>query len=200
MFRAAQVHSVEQSVTSFFSVSYHFFYTRVSCDKLTEIIISTVVSFFAELYFTLDNSYFIFIFHRFLVSHLKDYICLSHRQVHQFVHTCIVDSRDEFQVVTIYLCTFVLCRSDPVSITSLAVFLCNICKVSTAFDSVIDTVSQCLCLHCIFCIYLDLTEFHRVGSSSLSNYFERVDCIVGSVIVRTINSTNRSRVQTCNYV
>ena len=43
VFRAAQIHSVEQSVTGFFSVSYHLFYTRISCDKLAEIIISAVV-------------------------------------------------------------------------------------------------------------------------------------------------------------
>ena len=93
-----------------------------------------------------------------------------------------------------------MCRAHPVAFTCLTIFFSQIREVSTSFDSSIDTVCQGFCLQCIFCKYLDLTELDRVGSGSLGNYFEWIDSIVGTIIVRTINWTYRSRIQTGNYI
>ena len=158
MFGAIQISSVKQFVSGFFGVSHHFLNRRIGSDKLAEVIVSTVVCFLAEFNFTFHNSYFIFILHSFLVSHLQDYISLSQRQIYYFVHACIIDSRDKLQVVTIDLCAFILCRAHPVSLTRLTVFLSQICEVSTAFDSSIDTVRQGFCLQSVFCKHLNLTE------------------------------------------
>ena len=172
MFGAIQISSVKQFVSGFFGVSHHFLNRRIGSDKLAEVIVSTVVCFLAEFNFTLHHSYFIFILHCFLVSHLKNNVSLTQRQVYQFVHTCAVNSRNKFQVVTVNLCTFVLCSSHPVGITGLTVFLSKLYEVSTTFDSIVDTVGQSFRLSCICCIYLNLTELNRIGSRSLGYNFE----------------------------
>ena len=66
----AQIISLQQSVAGIFCISHHFLQGVVGSNKLAKVIVSLAVSFFAELNRTLDDSHFIFVFHRFFISHL----------------------------------------------------------------------------------------------------------------------------------
>ena len=200
MFRTIQIVSIQKLITSIFSISYHLLQCRVRSDKLAEFIVCLAVSFFAELYRTFNNGYFIFIFNSLLIHHLYNDICLCQVQVGHFVLAKSSDCIHILQVVTIQLCTFVVSRRNPGSLTGLTILLSDFSKVCTTFDGSIDTVSQSFCLRSIFSNHLYLTVLNRVCHWSSSQFLERVDRIVSRIVVRTIYTTYWNRIQTSSYI
>ena len=87
MLRAIQVGSIQQSVTGIFRISGQLIQRIVGSDELAEVIVCLAISFLAEFNRTLDNGYFIFIFHSFLVHHLQDNVRLPQSEVSQLVLT-----------------------------------------------------------------------------------------------------------------
>ncbi len=132
--RATQIHSVEQSVTGFFSVALPSFYYSISCDKTAKIIRHGCKFLLLNSTSRLITTTLYLSFYRFLVSHLKITVCLSHRQVHQFVHTCIV-SRDEFpgyHRLSVHLRT--VAEVNQFCITSRPYFFARSAKLAPPFD------------------------------------------------------------------
>ena len=159
MLRAIQIVSFQQSISGFFRIRHHFIQRRISSNKLAEIIISSIISFLAEIYRTLDHGYFIFILNSLFIGHLKNNISLSESQISYLFYSQIIDSRDKFQILIINLLILITCSSQPVGISGLTILLCQFSKVRTTFNGIINTVGQCFCFGSIFCIYLNLTEF-----------------------------------------
>ena len=200
MLRTVQVSSIQQSVPCIFCIGNQFVQSIVGCNELTEVIVCLAISFLAEFNRTLDNGYFIFIFHSFFIHHLQDNVCLSQSEVSQLILTQSSDGCNILQIITIHLSTFIVGRRNPCCLTCLAVLLGYFSKVCTAFNGCVDTVSQSLGLGNIFCNHLNLTILNGVRHSSRSQFLERIDCIVRCIIVRTIYTTYLYRIQTGNNV
>jgi len=82
--------------------------------------------------------------------------------------------RDEFQVITVDLRTFVLSGSQPIRITGLTVFFSQLHEVGATFNRIVDTVCQCLCFQRVFHVYLNLAEFDRVGTAALATILKEL--------------------------
>ena len=137
---AGEVCARDQSISAFFCVFLQVFQSGILSNKLAELVVSIVVSFLAEFYRTHDNGYLIFILDSLLVGYLQNDICLSQRQIGQFVLSQSCDSGNVFQVVTVNLCAFVVSRRNPGRLTGLTVLLRNFSKAGTTLNSIVDAV------------------------------------------------------------